>query len=178
MRPRRRSTPCHPHVVAAWIRREFAVRGLVPPHCTPEALSRALEQERQITIVFQPHASDDPGVSGLLYHPPGRADTYIVCFRPTPSLALRRLIVFHELAHLLFDQTCPHGAGKGVLRGARGVDEEDARAEAFAVGAMHYSFLDGGAAAVPAAAEDDGAASAFGQLLMRTQYRPCLAKRF
>jgi hypothetical protein len=172
VRPRRRSTPRHPYVVAAWIRREFAVRGLVPPHCTPEALARALEQERQITIVFQPHASDDPGVYGLLYHPPGRADTYIICFRPTPSLVLRRLIVFHELAHILFDHPCPHGAGKGGLRGARGVDEEDARAEAFAVGAMQYSFLDVDVPTAPAAAEEDSAVSAFGQFLQRTQYQP------
>jgi hypothetical protein len=58
------------------------------------------------------------------------------------------------------------------------MDEEDARAEAFAVGAMQYSFLDVDVPTAPAAAEDDGAASAFGQLLMRTQYRPCSAKRF
>ena len=48
MEPRWRSTPRHAHAVAEWIRREFAVRGLAPPHCTPEALARALERERQI----------------------------------------------------------------------------------------------------------------------------------
>jgi hypothetical protein len=36
---------------------EFAMRGLVPPHCTPENLARALERERQITIVFQPQVA-------------------------------------------------------------------------------------------------------------------------
>jgi len=158
--------------IAAWITREFAVRGLVPPHCTPEALARALERERQITITFQPHRSHDPGVYGLLDRPAGCADTYVICYRPTSSLALHRLIVFHELAHLLFDHPRTEVAGAGLLRGALIADAEDARAEAFAVGAMQYSFLDADPVTDATEAEDAGAASAFGQFLKRTQYRP------
>jgi hypothetical protein len=51
-------------------------------------------------------------------------------------------------------------------------DEDDAVAEAFAVWAMQYSFLDVDASMAPADPEDEDAASAFGQLLRRTQYRP------
>src|SRR2546425_7634109 len=47
-----------------WITREFACRGLVPPHSTPAALARALERERGISITFVPHVSAEPGVSG------------------------------------------------------------------------------------------------------------------
>src|SRR6266581_4634135 len=90
-------------VVEAWIRREFAVRSLAPPDCTPAALARALERERQITIAFRPHVSEDPGVSGMLARLAACPDTYIILFRASPSRVLRRLILFHELAHLLFD---------------------------------------------------------------------------
>ena len=34
--------PHQAHGIAAWITREFTQRGLAPPHCTPEALARAL----------------------------------------------------------------------------------------------------------------------------------------
>jgi hypothetical protein len=148
------------------------VRGLSPPDCTPEALAQALERERQITIVFRPHASDDPGVYGLLYRKAGCAQTYIILFRPTHSLALRRLTLFHELAHLLFDHALTEVAEVGVLRGFMISDEDDAVAEAFAMGAMHYSFLDADVSTAPADTEDDASTSAFGQLLKRTQYRP------
>ena len=167
-----RRTPRTARAVDEWITREFAVRGLAPPHCTPEALARALERERQITIEFQPYASDDPGLYGLLYRPAGRAHTYVVMFRPTHSIALRHLIVFHELAHLLFNHALTEVARVGLLCGYMVSDEDDARAEAFAVGAMHYSFLDTAASTGPAEVEDDGAASAFGAFLKRTQYRP------
>ena len=50
-----------------WITREFACRGIVPPHCTPEALARTLERERGIIIRFVPHVSEEPGVYGLVY---------------------------------------------------------------------------------------------------------------
>ena len=86
-----------------WITREFACRGLVPPHCTPEALARALERERGISIRFVQHVSEEPGVYGMVYRHEGRANTYSIVFRPTQNLALRRLILFHELAHLLFN---------------------------------------------------------------------------
>jgi len=157
---------------AAWITREFTARGLAPPHCTPEALAEALARERQITIVFQPHASEDPGIYGQLYRPAGQAHTYVILFRPTHSLALRRLIMFHELAHLLFHHALTEVARVGLLCGYMVADEDDARAEAFAVGAMHYSFLDPAASTGPAEGEDDGTASAFGAFLQRTQYRP------
>lgn len=165
-------TPQTARAADAWITCEFAVRGLSPPHCTPEALAQALERERQITIAFQPHASDDPGVYGLLYRPVGRADTYIIVFRPTHSIALRRLIVFHELAHILFNHALTEVAGVGALRGYVVSDKDDAMAEAFAVGAMQYSFLDADAPTAPTDVEDDVSASAFGQFLKRTQYRP------
>ena len=170
MGPWWQDTPRRPGAGNAWITREFAGRGLAPPHCTPEALAQALERERQITIEFRPHASDDPGVYGLLYRPEGHTDTYIVMFRPTHSIALRRLILFHELAHILFEHPLTEVAGVGVLRGYMVSDEDDGVAEAFAVGAMQYSFLDVDASTAPA--EDDVSASAFGQFLKRTQYRP------
>jgi hypothetical protein len=166
------STPRQARAVDEWIRREFAVRGLTPPDCTPEALAQALERERQIVIEFRPHASDDPGVYGLLYRHEGGAPTYVILFRPTHSIALRRQTLFHELAHLLFDHALTEVAGVGVLRGYMVSDEDDAVAEAFAVGAMQYSFLDANAPAAPAETEDEGSASTFGQLLKRTQYRP------
>jgi len=165
-------TPQTARAADAWITREFVVRGLAPPHCTPEALAQALERERQITIAFRPHASDDPGVYGLLYRPEGRADTYIIVFRSTQNIALRRLILFHELAHILFDHALTEVDGVGVLRGYMVSDKDDAMAEAFAVGAMQYSFLDVDASTTPADAEDDVSASAFGQFLKRTQYKP------
>ena len=52
-------TPRSARTLPAWITREFTVRGLAPPDCTPEALARALERERHITIEFRPLASDD-----------------------------------------------------------------------------------------------------------------------
>ncbi|HEY7493932.1 MAG TPA: hypothetical protein VIH59_22870 [Candidatus Tectomicrobia bacterium] len=165
-------TPRTAPAVDAWITREFTVRGLAPPDCTPEALARALERERQITIEFRPHASDDPGVYGLLYRPEGCAHTYVIVFRPTYSIALRRLTLFHELAHILFEHPLTEAAGVGTLRGYMVSDQADAMAEAFAVGAMQYSFLDEAVSRAPTDAEDDVLASACGQLLKRTQYRP------
>lgn len=167
-----RSTPRKTRAVDEWIRREFAVRGLTPPHCTPEVLARALERERQITIVFRSHVSDDLGVYGLLYHPEDYAHIYIILLRPTHNIALQRLIMFHEVAHILFDHTLTEVAAVGGLRGYMVSDADDAVAEAFAVGAMQYSFWDAEASTAPADAEDDSSTSAFGQLLKRTQYRP------
>jgi hypothetical protein len=100
--------------VDAWITREFAARSLAPPRYTPEALARALERERQITIVFRVHASDDPRIYGLLYRTEGFKPTYIIILiRPTRSILLRRLTVFHELAHILFDHPLMDVAGMG-----------------------------------------------------------------
>jgi IrrE N-terminal-like domain len=168
---RRRRTPRTVRAIPAWITHEFAVRGLAPPHCTPEALARALERERRITIEFQCHPSDDPGVYGLLYHPAGRPRTYVIVLRQTPSLALRRLVMFHELAHLLFGHTLKEVAGEGELCGYLVADADDAQAEAFAVGAMQYSFVDTDAWTVSAAA-DDVSTSVFGQFLKQTRYQP------
>jgi len=168
---RRRQTVRTARTVNDWITREFARRGLAPPHCTPEALARALERERRITIEFKCHPSDDPGVYGLLYHPEGRPRTYVIVVRQTPSLALRRLVMFHELAHLLFGHGLKEVMGEGELCGYLVADAEDAKAEAFAVGAMQYSFLDTDAWTVSDAAEDDGIASTFGQILRRIQYQ-------
>ena len=165
-------TPRRPGAVNAWITREFARRGLVPPDCTPEALAQALERERQITIAFRPYASDDTGVYGLLYRPEGQANTYVILFRLTHSIALRRLTLFHELAHLLFGHSLTDVAGLGALRGYMVTDPEDALAEAFAVGAMQYSFQDADTSMAAVEAEDESATSAFGQFLKRTQYRP------
>ena len=172
MRPRWRSTPRTPRAVAEWIRREFAMRGLTPPHCTPEALARALERERQITIVFRSHVSNDTGVYGLLYHPEGYAHLYIILLRPTQNMALQRLIMFHELAHILFDHPLTEVAGLGVLRGYMVSDKDDAMAEAFAVGAMQYSFLDAEAPQQRTEVEDDVSPSAFGQVLQQTGHWP------
>ena len=164
--------PCPDRVVDAWIRREFVGRGLVPPHCTPEALARALERERHITIEVRPHVSDDAGVYGMLYRPAARPDTYIIVYRQTPNIILRRLIVFHELAHLLFNHALTEVAGTGTLRGYMVSDQDDAMAEAIAVGATHYSFLDAEAPPQQTDGEDHVAASAFGQLLKKTGYWP------
>jgi len=161
--------------VADWIAREFASRGLVPPHCTPEALARVLERERQITILFQPYASNDPGVYGLLCRPVASPHLAIILFRPTYSLTLRCLILFHELAHLLLDHPVPAGPCRGA-RGAWGARRHEADAEAFAVGAMQYALRAGAPDAPGVEPADDVSASAFGQLLRRTQYRPCQAK--
>ena len=60
----------------------------------------------------------------------------------------------------------------GLLRGFLVSDTDDAVAEAFAVGAMQYSFLDPDVSTGPTSAADDGSTSAFAQLLKRTQYRP------
>ena len=167
-----RRTPRQAQGIAAWITREFAVRGLSPPDCTPEALARALERERQITIECRPHASEDPGVYGLIYRHAGCAHTYIILFRPTHNIALYRLTVFHELAHLLFDHRLTEVASEGALRGCMVSTADDAVAEAFAVGAMQYSFHDTATTRPPTQTEDDSALSVFGQLLKRTQYRP------
>ena len=115
---RQRQTAHTTQPVEDWITREFASRGLVPPHCTPEALAGALERERGIRILFVPHESEEPGISGMLYRHEGRANTYSILFRPTPNLALRRLIWFHELAHLLFDDLGTDAGGDGALRGS------------------------------------------------------------
>ncbi len=170
MRPRWQSTPHENGAVDEWIRREFTVRGLSPHDCTPEALARALERERHMTIEFRPHASDDPGVYGLLYRPAGCPDIYIIMYRPTHNIILRRLILFHELAHLLFDHALTEVAERGVLYGYMVSDKDDATAEAFAMGAMQYSFLDADPAQALADAADDVSASAFGQFLKRTRY--------
>ena len=168
---RRQHTAWPTRPEADWIAREFASRGLVPPHCTPEALARALERERGICIRFVPYVSEEPGVYGLVYRHEGRANTYSIVFRPTPNLALRRLILFHELAHLLFNHLATEGGGDGALRGYMVTDAEDAEAEAFAVGAMQYSF----SAEDPLRQTDteaDGAPSVFEQYLQRTAYWP------
>jgi hypothetical protein len=158
--------------VDAWITREFAVWGLSPPHCTPEALARALERERQITIVFQFHASADPGVYGLLYRPEASPHTYVIVLRSTHSLVLRRLTMFHELAHILFNHPLTDMGGMGLLRGYMVANADDAVAEAFAVGAMQYSFLDADAPQQRTAGEDDVSPSAFGQFLRKTEDWP------
>jgi hypothetical protein len=170
--PRWQYAPSPARAVDAWIRQEFEVRGLAPPHCTPEALAQALERERQIIILFRPHVSDDPGVYGLLYRQEGSPPTYVITYRQTHSIALRRLIVFHELAHLLFEHSLTEVAGAGALRGFLVSDADDAVAEAFAVGAMPYSFLDADTSTAPTDVEDEGSASVFSQLLKRTQYQP------
>jgi hypothetical protein len=128
-----------------------------------------LERESQITIALRPHASDDPGVYGLLYRAAGRDDTYIILYRPTRSITLHRLILFHELAHILFHHTLTEVPGVGALRGYMVSDRDDAIAEAFAVGAMQYSLLDPEAPQQRTDGEDDGPPSAFGQLLQRAE---------
>jgi len=152
-----------------WITCEFSKRGLTPPHCTPKALARALEREHQITIAFRPHVSDDPGVYGMLYRSEEDEHTYIVLFRANHSIVLRRLTVFHELAHLLFDQELPDVNTSCTLRRSLVVDAKEARAEAFAVGAMHYSFYPTAPLQRPKR-EKDVALSAFGQYLKRIAY--------
>ena len=163
----RQQTAHTPQPREDWITREFTCRGIVPPHCTPDALARALERERGIRILFVPHAIEEPGVSGMVYRHQTCAHTYSILFRPTPNLALRRLIWFHELAHLLFDDLgTTAGGGDGAQRSAMVTNATEARAEAFAVGAMQYSFgaedplLQTGRA-------DDVSTSALGQLLQR-----------
>jgi hypothetical protein len=135
-------------------------------------LARALERERGIIITFVPHVSEEPGVYGLLYRHEGRENTYSIVFRPTQSLALRRLILFHELAHLLFDHLVTEVGGEGALRGYMVTDAADAVAEAFAVGAMQYSFMDADEPLPLTDVDDDVSTSAFGQLLKRTAYWP------
>ena len=172
-----RHTPRRTRAVAEWITREFTMRGLTPPDCTPTALARALERERYLTIEFRPHVSDDPGVYGLLRRPVEAPHLAIILFRPTYSLTLRRRILFHELAHLLFHHPAtavPCRVGHGVW----GVSRDEAVAEAFAVGAIAYALRDVAVGGPGAEAPDEGSASAFGQLLRRTQYRPCLGKAF
>jgi hypothetical protein len=167
---RRRQTAPTPQPVEDWITREFACRGLVPPHCTPEALARALERERGISIWLVPSVSEEPGVYGLVYRHEQRANTYVIVYRQTPNMVLRRLIVFHELAHLLFDHLLTEVAGTGALRGYMVSDHDDAMAEAFAVGAMQYSFRDAEAPQPRHERDEQVSTSAFGQLLKRTGY--------
>lgn len=167
MAPLWRQTPRKASAASEWIIREFARRGLAPPHCTPDALARALERERHITIEFRAHASDDPGVYGLLYCKEASQNTYIILYRPTYSLALCRLIQFHELAHILFDHGLTEVAGVGALRGYMVSDKDDAVAEAFAVGAMQYSFSEWDERENPTATDDNVTTSALGRFLMR-----------
>ena len=164
---RQRQTARTTQPVADWITREFTSRGLVPPHCTPEALAHALERERGIRILFVPDPIEEPGVSGMLYRHKACEHTYSILFRPTPNLVLRRLIWFHELAHLLFDDLgTDAGGGDSAQRGAMVTNATEARAEAFAVGAMQYSF--GAEDPLPRTGRaDDVSTSAFGQLLQR-----------
>jgi hypothetical protein len=63
------------------------------------------------------HDADEPGVYGMLYRPEAYAHIYIILLRPTQNLALQRVIMFHELAHILFDHTLTEVAGVGSLRG-------------------------------------------------------------
>jgi hypothetical protein len=51
-------------------------------------------------------------------------------------------------------------------------DADDAMAEAFAVGAMQYSFLETDASARGAETTDDVSTSVFGQFLKQTRYHP------
>jgi hypothetical protein len=51
-------------------------------------------------------------------------------------------------------------------------DKDDAMAEAFAVGAMQYSFLDAETLQQRTEVEDDVSPSAFGQVLQQTGYWP------
>jgi hypothetical protein len=151
-----------------WITREFTRRGLTPPHCTPAALARALEHERQITIMFREHASGDPGVYGLLYRSEEEAQTYIVLYRASHSLVLRRLTVFHELAHLMFDAEASDVGHHGALRCALLSTASEARAEAFALGAMHYSFTH--TVPLPRPPREGEDVSAFGRYLQKMAY--------
>jgi len=125
-----------------------------------------------MTIEFRPHASDDTGVYGLLYRPAECPDIYIIMYRPTHNIILRRLILFHELAHILFDHALTEVAGIGALRGYMVSDKDDAMAEAFAVGAMQYSFLEADAPVKLTEVDDDVSTSAFGQALKRARYWP------
>lgn len=161
-----------PHTVHVddWITREFTQRGLAPPHCTPEALARALERERQITIAFRAHVSGDPGVYGLLYRSQEDKNTHIVLFRPSRSIVLLRLTLFHELAHLIFDYRFPDVRNQGTLHCALISDAKEAQAEAFAIGAMHYSFIH--TSSVLRTNREEDVVSAFGSYLQRTAYWP------
>lgn len=151
-----------------WIMGEFTKRRLAPPHCTPEALARALERERQITIAFRPYESDDPGVYGMLYRSEEDAQTFVVLFRPSHSVVLRRLTLFHELGHVIFDQL-PDVGQRCDCRRSLVLDPKEARAEAFAVGAMHLSFLTTTTLPRPPQEQDD-ALSALGHFLKRTGF--------
>ena len=57
----------------------------------------------------------------------------------------------------------------GALRGYMVSDRDDAIAEAFAVGAMQYSFMEAEALQQRTDGEDDRSPSAFGQLLQRAE---------
>lgn len=179
MRRWRQCAPCQVHALQERVAHEFATRGLVPPHCTPENLARALERERQITIAFQPHDSHDVGVYGGVYRIKGSDTHYVILYRPTYSIVLQRVTLFHELAHLLFRHELKamvehvHTAvmAVGSLRHHLIADQDEAEAEAFAVIAMQYSFLDtSGARGFAGEADDKTSASAFGQFLQQTRY--------
>ena len=166
-----RPTPRASHAAKEWIIREFEMRGLSPPNCTPEALAQALERERNITIEFRPHESDDPGVYGLLYRKEGQEHVYVILLRPTYSLAFQRLIMFHELAHILFDHALTEIAGEGALRGYLVSDQDDAIAEAFAIGAMQYSFTSLNQPPTPTDIDEDWSTSGLGRFLRRIDRR-------
>ena len=69
--------------------------------------------------------------------------------------------------YLLFGHALKDVAGEGELCGYLVADADDAKAEAFAVGAMHYSFRDAEDPRHRPAMEDDGAPS-FGHFLQWT----------
>jgi len=105
----------------------------------------------------------------MLYHSDDDEHTYIVLFRANHSIVLRRLTLFHELAHLIFDQELPDVDNSCNFRRSMVLDAKEARAEAFAVSAMHYSFYTTAPLQRPKR-EKDVTASAFGQYLKRTTY--------
>lgn len=154
---------------------EFSVRGIVPPHCTPENLARALEGERQMTIVFRSYESNDFGVNvyGSLYRQKGSDSHYVIFYRTSYSIILQYRTLFHELAHLLFRHKMSEikrgqtPAGKMHL-GYEVSNEDEAEAEAFACMATQYALLDPDGVAAYAGGERSP--SEFGQLLDKTRY--------
>ena len=74
---------------------------------------------------------------------------------------------------ILFDHPLTDVAGVGGLRGFMVSDADDAVAEAFAIGAMQYSFLD--TDALSQSSRDRRrcvSTSVFGQFLKQTRYQP------
>ncbi|MGE3541364.1 MAG: ImmA/IrrE family metallo-endopeptidase [Candidatus Tectimicrobiota bacterium] len=112
--------------------------------------------------------SSDPGVYGLLYRSKEDENAYVVLFRPSHSIVLRRLTLFHELAHLIFDYELPDMRSQGALRCALMSDATEIQAEAFAIGAMHYSFIH--TPSVLRINWEEDVVSAFGSYLKRTAY--------